>query len=79
MRVNKISNIQMPPTSFFLLGLLILSLSKANAQYVFSNDPDFFDQEQDDQSLQATAVEANGKGLTSTDDQVAKRYLFLER
>ena len=79
MRINKISNIQMPPTSFFLLGLLILSLSKANAQYVFSNDPDFFDPEQDDHSLQAT-VEANGKGLlTSTDDQVAKRYLLLER
>ena len=33
MRINKISNIQMPPISFFLLGLLILSLSKANAQY----------------------------------------------
>ena len=68
----------MPPTSLFLLGLVILSLSKANGQYVFSNDPVFFDPEQDDQSLQAT-VETNGRGLTSTDDQVAKIYLFLER
>ena len=78
MRVNKISNIQMPPTSLFLLGLVIFSLSKANGQYVFSNDPVLFDPEQDGQSLQAT-VETNGRGLTSTDDQVAKRYLLLER
>ena len=78
MRINRFSNIQMPPTSFFLPGLLILSLSKANGQYVFSNDPYFFDPEQDDQSLQAT-VETNGRGFTSTDDQVAKRYLLLER
>ena len=78
MSINTISNIQMPPTSFFLLGFVILSLGNANGQYVFSNDPVFFDPEQDDQSLQAT-LETNGRGLTSTDDQVAERYLLLER
>ena len=78
MRINRISNIQMPPTSFFLLGFVILSLGNANGQYVFSNDPVFFDPEQDDQSLQAT-VETNGRRHTSTDDQVAERYLPLKR
>ena len=68
----------MPPTSFFLLGFVILSLGNANGQYVFSNDPVFFDPEQDDQSLQAT-VETNGRRHTSTDDQVAERYLPLKR